>query len=378
MKCLERIIKRILTDEVSDTLDPMQFAYRSSRGVEDALLTINDQITSHLDKGSGNYARILYVDFSSAFNAMNTRTLLEKLQMLGINYFIIQWFRNFLNKRPQRVRQEKQFSSKRMLSNGCPQGCVSSPLLYIIYTNDCQAKQPNCIIVKYADDTAILGLMNVFDDTLDKYFNEIEKFMEWCQNNKLELNVSKTKEQIFDFARQNRITHCNSTINDQKVDIVSTFKYLGIKIDNCLTYKSHVEYVSKKVGQRLHVLRKLRSFNISQKTMKQMYSSLILSIISFGMTMWYGNCGVKEKSKLQSLINIAGKIVNFKFESAASFHNKNVIKKAHSIMDQPSHPLCEQFELLPSGRRYAGIKTKTNRYKSTFIPTAIRAINEKV
>ena len=119
---------------------------------------------------------------------------------------------HFLHEQPQMVKIGNTLSKVRTLSNGCPQGCVSSPLLYIIYTNDCASSEENCHIIKYADDTAILGLLNN-PQSEENYINQINKFVKWCGDNFLELNISKTKEEIFDFRRNSSII-LNISIHD--------------------------------------------------------------------------------------------------------------------------------------------------------------------
>ena len=84
-----------------------------------------------------------------------------------------------------------------MVTNiGAPQGCVSLPILYFLYTNNCTISSTNYII-KFSDDSAILSLLHANSD-ISMYTSEIESFVHWCDNNHLKLNVSKTQEMIFD------------------------------------------------------------------------------------------------------------------------------------------------------------------------------------
>ena len=322
MKCFEKIIKRELLQTVYDLeiLDPLQFAYQPSLSVEDALLTVTNSVAKHLDLKPSNYARILYIDFSSAFNAMNTNTLLEKLCNIGIPTYLIEWYKNFLTYRPQWVKMDTMVSAPKQLSNGCPQGCVSSPILYILYTNDCRPSYENCLIVKYADDTAIVGLMKDEQSEMS-YFHQIDKFVDWCQHNSLELNISKTKEQLFGHIhKKDQIK--SVTIGNDKVEIVKDFKYLGVTISDSLNFKQHIDAMTKKLSQRLYILRKLRSFEVRKKTMIQVYNSLILSVISFGITVWYGGSGVKEKSKISRIIKDSTKIINHSLDGAERIYTK--------------------------------------------------------
>ena len=135
-------------------------------------------------------------------------------------------------------------SSQRLLSNGCPQGCVSSPLLYIIYTNDCHSVTLHWFYVKYADDTAILGLVNHKKHNEHSYFHEINIFQNWCEKNCLELNPSKTKEQIFGPINDENILKVS--LHNHGVEIVNNFKHLGLFVNCTLDFDYHVEkFVSK-------------------------------------------------------------------------------------------------------------------------------------
>ncbi len=85
-----------------------------------------------------------------------------------------------------------QFTSNSIALNiGAPQGCVLSPLLYSLYTHDCMSSHSSTSIVKFADDTVVLGLISNNDETA--YLDEVERLTSWCQDNRLSLNVSVTR-----------------------------------------------------------------------------------------------------------------------------------------------------------------------------------------
>ncbi len=107
-------------------------------------------------------------------------------------------------------------------------------------------------IIKFADDTVVLGLISNNDETT--YLDEVERLTSWCQDNCLSLNVSKTKELIVDFRERQQRPYTPLMISGTPVERVSSFKYLGVNISEDLTWTAHIQSQVKKARQRLYHL----------------------------------------------------------------------------------------------------------------------------
>ncbi len=190
LKVFERLLKKHICSSIPVTLDPLQFAYRPNRSTDDAISQVLHSSLTHIDSKNGNYVRLLFIDYSSAFNTIVPTKLAVKLSDLGITSSLCDWIQDFLTARPQVVKVG-QFTSI-TLNVGTPQGCVLSPLLYSLYTHNCVSTHSSTSIIKLADDTVVLGLINNNDEAA--YLDEVERLTSWCQDNCLSLNVSKIKE----------------------------------------------------------------------------------------------------------------------------------------------------------------------------------------
>ncbi|KAK3507142.1 hypothetical protein QTP70_008626 [Hemibagrus guttatus] len=163
MKCFEKLVRSHITPLLPASFGSHQFAYRGNRSTEDAVAIALHAALSHLEK-QGSYVRMLFVDYSSAFNTILPHILVGKLEDLGLPQSTCMWINSFLSNCSQRVRVGRHTSTA--LSTGSPQGCVLSPLLSTLYTHDCTPTHHSNTIVKFADNTTVVGLIAGGDESI--------------------------------------------------------------------------------------------------------------------------------------------------------------------------------------------------------------------
>ncbi len=161
----ERLVMHHIKSSLPNTLDPFQFAYRPNHSMDDAISTTLQLALTHLEQ-KDSYVRMLFIDFISAFNTIIPQQLIHKLNLLGLNISLSNWILDFLTARPQSVRVGRNTSSTTTLSTGAPQSSTRlCPLLFTLLTHDCTAKFSSNHIIKFADDTTVVGLISNNDET---------------------------------------------------------------------------------------------------------------------------------------------------------------------------------------------------------------------
>ena len=372
MKCMEKLILARLRQTFAITQDQLQFAYREGRGVDDAILVFLHNIYKHLDKPK-TFCRICFVDFSSAFNTIQPSILVNKLKATGINDYIISWIADFLHNRTQYVKLNNTTLSSCITTNiGAPQGCVLSPILFTFYTNDCQYNNSLVKLIKFADDSSIIGLIQSDNDET-AYRTTTSEFAQWCEDHNLLLNIKKTKELIIDF-RRNKTPLQPLIINNETVEQVHSYTYLGVTIDDTLDWSIHASLTYKKAQKRMFFLRKLNNFRIDVTLMSLFYLSTIESILTFCITCWGGNVKCQDKLKFDRLIRKAGKIVRTNFPPLDSLYIICCSRKIDQIISDPLHPLAPQIKFSPRSNRPILFHCKTERYRRSFLPSSVKLL----
>ncbi|KAI4882434.1 hypothetical protein NFI96_025329 [Prochilodus magdalenae] len=273
MKVFKRLILAHLKSITDPLLDPLQFAHRANRSVDDVVDLTLHCILQHLDS-HGNYARVLFVDFSSAFNTVVPQLLQARLSQLSVPDSMCRWIVDFLTDRRQQVRLGEHTLDLRTLSTGVPQGCVLSPLLFSLYTNDCVSKDPAVKILKCADDSTLVGL--IADD---------------CRDGGGLPTQSTPLPPL--------------QINNTAVSMVESLKFLGTTISRDLKWEKNTISIIKKAQQRMFFLRQLKKFHLPQTLMIQFYTAIIESILTASITTWFGSSTSQERTKLQRTIRTA-------------------------------------------------------------------------
>ena len=155
-----------------------------------------------------------------------------------------------------------------------------------------------------------------------------------------------------------------------------SLKYLGTHIDDKLSFTDNIDFICKKASQRLFLMRKLKGFGVSPDILEKVYVSLVESILVFNICVWYGHLTLANRNKLNRIVKTAGKIAGCLQKSLDDLYRTAVQRKALSIINDETHPLHTEFELLPSGRRYRVPLARKKIYKSSFIPNAISVVNK--
>jgi hypothetical protein len=188
--CFERRVKDHITSTLPATPDQLQVAYRPHRSIDDAIAIILHTALSHLDKRN-TYVKMLFIDYSSAFNTIVPSKPIINLEALVLNPALCNWVLDFLTGRDQVVKVGNNISTSLTLFTGAPQGCVLSSLLYSLSTHDCVAMHADNVIIKFADDTTIVGLITNNDETA--YREEVRTLRE-CGVRKTTSHSTSTKQ----------------------------------------------------------------------------------------------------------------------------------------------------------------------------------------
>ncbi|KAI4896058.1 hypothetical protein NFI96_010383 [Prochilodus magdalenae] len=185
----------------------------------------------------------MFFDFSSAFNTIQPLQLREKLARMQVVLHLVSWITDYLTGRPQYVRLKDCTSETVVSSTGAPQGTVLSPFLFTLYTSDFRYNSETCHMQKFSDDTAIVACVRGGQEA--EYRNLVEDFVAWCHRNNLLLNTSKTKEMVVDFHRARPLIQ-PVFIEGVEVDIVKTYRYLGLHLDERLDWSANTDILYRK------------------------------------------------------------------------------------------------------------------------------------
>lgn len=288
-KILERVILNRLLEHLTQhhLLTPRQHGFLKDRSTSTAIAQLTETVIGKLEKG--HIATSILLDFSKAFDCLDHKIIINKLQSLGVSGRELDWFKSYLSNRTQRVELthtvnntvQKVKSEQLPVTRGVPQGSVLGPVLYILLTNDFpRYLQNHCEIVMYADDTALI-IANKNKDQLDiDSFVALNMAKQYCYLNDLVLNESKTQQIIFT-ATQNNYEGL------PEITTVRSGKYLGLTIDQNLSWELQIDQLCHKLNSSLYAVRRLKKITNLRVAMIAYYS-LFESYLRYGLVAWGG------------------------------------------------------------------------------------------
>ena len=283
-------------------LNPNQFGFRKQHNSEMALNMLLKHTTEKIELN--HKVVVCFLDFSKAFDSLDHISIINKLnkqfQIPPKDCFLLL---SYLTKRNQYTSINESKSSQSEIKYGVPQGSILGPLLFILFINDI-FNNVDCNMLLYADDSVLI----ISDKNTDKLINKVnlnlKKIQEYCNNNHLFLNIKKTK-----IIKLN----CNEDLsskfylNNENVEVVKYYKYLGYNIDDNLKFNLQVESIVNKLNCANHLLAIVRSF-LDENFCRILFNCLILSHIIYNKSIIL-NISCSLKKKLQSKLNISECII---------------------------------------------------------------------
>ena len=301
----------------NNILNNCQFGFRRNLSTTDAVLQVVDDCIDSIDKNK--YVIAVFLDLAKAFDTVNHEILLSKLDKLGFRGIVNSWFRSFLCDRRIVVDVNGELSAERSVNIGVPQGTVSAALLFILYINDLSNVSDNLKFVMFADDTTVYASGASVDELSTLITNELKKVDSWLTANRLSLNLSKTCYMLFNKKRNDPEVRVN--IRGKPINRVSRTSFLGVRIDDRLSFNYHVEHVKSKLSRALGIMYKLCNI-VPDYILMTLYYSIFYPHIIFSITVW-GNSNKNNINVIKSLQRRAFKII---------FYNDLTLLNNHSFM----------------------------------------------
>lgn len=318
-KILERLVFNRCINYINDNnlLNEKQFGFRPNHSTYMAIIELVDKVANAVDKNETTIG--IFLDLSKAFDTINHEILLYKLEHYGFRGIVLQWFKSYLKNRKQFVRYQMHDSDKKVIKCGVPQGSILGPLLFILYINDIVNTTSLLELILFADDTTLLFSHRNIASKNNIINNELQEICNWFQANKLSVNAKKTNYMVlgthqsttkFIDVNQDNDSTGDTQTNNSKVKLnikldgvslnrVSSTKFLGVIIDENLTWKKHIDAISKTISRNIGMMTKLKHF-VPERILYSLYCTLIMPYINYGILIWGNTC----KSYLDKILKL--------------------------------------------------------------------------
>ncbi|KAL0820084.1 hypothetical protein ABMA28_006029 [Loxostege sticticalis] len=280
-KVFERIVYNQVYNTLSSLFIPEQHGFLKNRSTTSNLITFTDFLTAGMD-GRGE-VHAVFTDYCKAFDRIDHLILLNKLLSAGIHGNLFRWFTSYIENRTQAVVATGYCSKWNSVPSGVPQGSLLGPLLFNIFINDVSSCFLNSNFLLYADDMKIYKQIKSLNDCVLLQL-DLDRFNDYCINNKLDLNISKCYSICF--SRKVNVTEYTYTLKGMGLKNVDEIHDLGVTHDSKLTYETHVEQIVKKATRTLgFIMRSCSQFH-NLKVAKLLYCTYVRSILEYGSQVW--------------------------------------------------------------------------------------------
>lgn len=381
-KIMEKLINNRLLNYLNkyNLLSKHQYGFRKGISTEDAILDLSTLLVKNMD--NGKKCLTVFLDLKKAFDTVSVPILLQKLEDIGIRGTAHALFQSYLSDRKQRVKIGDVFSEDINIYFGVPQGSITGPTLFLIYINNlCNMDIPAGKIFTYADDTAIVFSGNTWEEVRSRAETGLARVAKWLDINLLTLNTVKTNYICFSIRNSTqpdsnfeiKIHNCNrqstQNCNCPSITRIVKTKYLGVNVDQRLSWHSHIDLISGRVRKLTWIFKTLRHVATGE-LLNKIYIALVQSVLMYCIPVW-GGASKTKILELEIAQRMLLKVMYFKpsrFPTTEIYILSNIlsIRKLYIL-----HVICKlhrsmKFDKKKLNKRRNDIVAPSQSTKTTF------------
>lgn len=305
----------------------------------------------------------VFFDISKAFDSIDHKLLLYKLEKMGIRGRALDLMNSYLNNRVQYVKVMDELSEIAAILFGVPQGSCLGPLLFVMLLYDLKYVDISSSILKYADDVVLLLTLDKLDDLLEVISKDINEIKNYYASNGMKLNASKSKYMTFGFSTHHDL---DKYMKLQGIERTETIKYLGSIVDSKLRMNGHADHLIKKISQSVNAMNIVKSY-LPINSLLQFYNAFIGSYL-YNSSFLMCRLNIGDVNRLQRIQNKSLKIAygldrDFSTEKlfmevainvlpviGIAYYNLLLLTKKYILLSP------DDFEIITEGRRKNQIK----------------------
>lgn len=344
-KALEKLILKRLTnfERKFQLLHDSQYGFRKGFSTEYALMAQKEYIYQQFEQG--NVVLGLFVDFTKAFDHINHKLLIEKLERYGIRGTAGSLIQSYLQHRNQIVSLGGCNSDSLSIVAGVPQGSILGPFLFNIYINDIVNISSNVKFIIYADDTNIFLTGKSVNELITHANLLLIRLEKWTRENGLKINVAKTKAMVFHAKNKAEIVKQTIFLNSTPVEIVPSLKILGVIFQETLSWDHHIHFLATKVSQVVGLVYRNKHL-LPRNILLLIYNTLFLSRINYCHLVW----ALTSKENINKLHMLQKRFVRAVENVPRTYHTRSLFEK-YNLM-----PVIKMYDFLLSKKYKQDIK----------------------
>ena len=299
LDCIYKLYSSFLNNRLQNyitersVLSDEQNGFRESRSCEDHIYVLDTVVNSRLSQNKSVFA--CFVDFSKAFDLINRDQLMLQLLNKKIDGKFYWSLKSIYLDTSSCLKINGEFTDFFNIPNGVRQGDPLSPTLFSLFLDDLikELKAQNLgidieglilTVLAYADDLVLLA------DSEDKLQKLMDVLTHWCQ--KWRLSINNSKSGVVHFRRpRSKQTEVKFALAGNVVEVMAQYKYLGVIMDEHLTYKPATKILANAGGRALGgIISKFKSLkDIGYDTYTKLFDNCVIPILEYGAGVWAPN-----------------------------------------------------------------------------------------